>query len=115
MQALQGDRRKIHMPLLRIFRTELTKMATAIITIKLMMDSPETDLKAVEEKAKEAIKENGGEFYKTEVEEVAFGLKALNLVFTCNEQLGSDLFEDKLGQVEGVSNAQCTDFRRTIG
>lgn len=90
-------------------------MATAIITIKLMMDSPETDVKAVEEKAKEVLKANGGDFYKSEVEEVAFGLKALNLVFTCNEKLGSDSFEDKLGEIEGVGNAQCTDFRRTIG
>ena len=90
-------------------------MATAIITIKLMMESPDTDLKSVEEKAKEALKANGGDFYKAEVEEVAFGLKALNIIFTCNEKLGSDLFEEKLGEVDGVGNAQCTDFRRTIG
>ncbi|MDI6737889.1 MAG: hypothetical protein QME12_05235 [Nanoarchaeota archaeon] len=90
-------------------------MATAIITIKLMMDSPETDIKAVEEKAKEVLKANEGEFYKAEVEEVAFGLKALNLVFTCNEKLGSDMFEEKLKDIEGVSSSQCTDFRRTIG
>lgn len=90
-------------------------MATAIITIKLMLDSPETDPSVVEEKAKAVIKEIGGEFYKTEIEEVAFGLKALKITLTCNEKLGSDVFEEKLGEVEGVGNAQCIDFRRTIG
>jgi len=91
------------------------KVTIAIITIKIMMDSPDTDSNALEDKLKKVIKENGGEFYKTEIEEVAFGLKALKVSFTCNEKLGSDLFEEKFSEIEGVSNAQCTDFRRTIG
>ncbi|HII14913.1 MAG TPA: hypothetical protein HA362_01240 [Nanoarchaeota archaeon] len=90
-------------------------MAIAIITIKLMMEAPDTDLKAVEEKAKSIITEQKGQFYKAEVEEVAFGLKALKVTLTCDEKLGSDLFEDKLGAIEGVGNSQCIDFRRTIG
>ncbi|MBU2638529.1 MAG: hypothetical protein KJ955_06145 [Nanoarchaeota archaeon] len=90
-------------------------MAIAIITIKLMMDSPDTNLPEVEEKAKEIIKGIGGEFYKTETEEIAFGLKALKLTFTCDEKLGSDAFEEKLKDIEGVSNAQCVDFRRALG
>ncbi len=90
-------------------------MAIAIITIKLMMESPETSLSEVEEKAKDIIKETGGNFYKAETEPIAFGLKALKLTFTCDEKLGSDAFEEKLKDIEGVSNAQCIDFRRALG
>lgn len=103
------------MPALNAGLQGLIKMATAIITIKLMMDSPEVDLSKVEEKAKDIIKETGGEFYKAEAEPIAFGLKALKLTFTCDEKLGSDAFEEKLSQIEGVSNAQCVDFRRALG
>lgn len=95
--------------------TIVKKATIAIITIKVMMDSPDTDIPTLENKIKHVIKENGGEFYQTEIEEVAFGLKALKVSFTCNEKLGSDLFEEKFSELEGVSNAQCVDFRRTIG
>ena len=91
------------------------KVTIAIITIKVMMDSPDTDIPSLEDKLKKVIKDNGGEFYKTQIEEIAFGLKALKVSFTCDEKLGSDLFEEKFLEVEGVGNAQCIDFRRTIG
>ena len=91
------------------------KMAIAIITIKLMMDSPDTDLASVEEKAKEIIKAQNAQFYKAESEEVAFGLKALKVTLSCDEKLGSDLFEEKLSEIDGVGNAQCIDFRRALG
>ena len=90
-------------------------MAKAIITVKLMMKSPETDIKAVEERAKKAIEGLKGEFGKSEIEPVAFGLKALNIIFIVDEEIGSDVFEEKLNTVEGVSNAQITDYRRAIG
>lgn len=80
-----------------------------------MMKSPETDIKAVEERAKKAIEELKGEFGKSEIEPVAFGLKALNIIFIVDEEIGSDVFEEKLNTVEGVSNAQITDYRRAIG
>lgn len=102
-------------PALNADLQDLIRMATAIITIKLMMDSPDTNLSEVEEKSRELIKQTGGEFYKTEVEEVAFGLKAMKLTFTCDEKLGSDAFEEKLKDIDGVSNAQCVDFRRALG
>ena len=73
------------------------KVTIAIITIKVMMDSPDTDIPSLEDKLKKVIKDNGGEFYKTEIEEIAFGLKALKVSFTCDEKLGSDLFEEVLG------------------
>jgi len=102
------------MPKLRLHGAQL-KMAKAIITVKLMMDSPETDISAVDAKAKEVIEAEGGEYGKSEIEPVAFGLKALNVILIADEALGSDVFENKLAEIEGVSNAQVTDFRRALG
>jgi len=90
-------------------------MAKAIITVKLMMESPDTNIKKVEELAKKEIEQIGAQFGKAEVEPVAFGLKALNIVLIADEKLGSDIFDEKLGGIKGVSNAQTTDFRRALG
>lgn len=90
-------------------------MARAIITVKLMADDPETDLAKVEECAKKAIESNGGEFGRSTIVPIAFGLKSLEIIFIIDEKLGSDVFEEALGKVEGVSSATVTDFRRALG
>lgn len=90
-------------------------MAKAIITIRLMMESPEIDIPKVEEKAKSLIESLKGEFGKSTTEPIAFGLKALDIIFIIDETLGTDEFENKLSELEGVSSAKVTDFRRAIG
>jgi len=81
-----------------------------------MPENPETDLKAIEEKAKIFIAEYGGEVGKVEIEPIAFGLKALNLIFVSNEDIGStDRLEQNVSSIEGVSSAEVIDVRRAIG
>jgi elongation factor 1-beta len=92
------------------------KMATVILTFKIMPESPEVDLSAIEEKAKEVISNNKGELGKAEIEPIAFGLKALNLFVTADEAEGSpDEMEDALKALEGVQSCEVTDVRRAIG
>ena len=55
-------------------------MAQVVITLKIMPESPETDLKKIEIKATEAITAFGGHVGKVEIEPVAFGLKAVKLL-----------------------------------
>jgi len=65
-------------------------MANAVVTIKIMPESPEVDLKTLEKKAKEEIKKFTGESEtKTEIEPVAFGLKAIKIIFVVDEKKGS--------------------------
>lgn len=90
-------------------------MATVIITIKLMMDSPEANLSQVEKKARELVKSLKGEVGKVEVEPVAFGLNALKVSIVANENLGSDLFEEKLKDLPHVASATVVDYRRALG
>ena len=92
-------------------------MANVVITVKIMPDSPETDLAKLEEEAKKLIAEFAGEGdTKSEQVPVAFGLKALNIIFVMDESNGSpDPVAEKITQIEGVNSAEIVDVRRAIG
>ncbi len=92
-------------------------MANVIITVKIMPESPESDLAKVEEEAKKLIADFAGEGEtKTSIEPVAFGLKAVNIIFIMDESKGSpDPVAEKIAELEGVNSAEITDVRRAIG
>jgi len=90
-------------------------MGTVLIKIKIMPESPDTDLKAIEEKAEQIIKQNKGQTHKSETEPVAFGLNALILTLALDESESIDNIENKLKEIEKVSSAEVIDFRRAIG
>ena len=91
-------------------------MADVVITLRIMPESPETDLKIIEKKAKVFIVEYGGDVGKSEEKPVAFGLKALELIFVSNEDIGStDKLEQNVASIEGVNSVEVTDVRRAIG
>jgi len=91
-------------------------MTDVIITMKIMPESPDTDLDAIKEKADLEIKTYGGEIGKVEEEPIAFGLKALKLVFVSDEAKGStEQLEESVSKIEGVASVEITDVRRAIG
>ena len=91
-------------------------MASVIITFKIMPESPEVSLDAVEAAGKQKIADFGGEVGKVEIEPIAFGLKALKLIFVMDEAKGNtDSLEADIESIEGVNSVEVTDVRRTIG
>jgi elongation factor 1-beta len=92
-------------------------MADVVITMKIMPDSPEVDLKSVEEKALEKITKFAElSNYKVELEPVAFGLKAINILFVMDEAKGAtDSLEEDVAKIEGVNSVEITDVRRALG
>tara|TARA_B100000315_G_C14295592_1_gene459370 strand:+ start:276 stop:551 length:276 start_codon:yes stop_codon:yes gene_type:complete len=91
-------------------------MADVIITLKIMPESPEINLKELEEKAKLEIENFGGEVGKVEIEPIAFGIKALKLIFVMPEEKGStEELEKNVSEIIGVNSAEVTDVRRAIG
>lgn len=91
-------------------------MATIVVTIKIMPESPDVDLKKIEDSATELIKRFGGDVGKVEIEPVAFGLKAINLFFVMDEKKGgTDVLEDRISTLDGVESVEVTDVRRAIG
>ncbi len=97
---------------------DLIKMAQAIVTIKVMPENPEINLDELENKVKDAIKEfiQEDSDMKTEIEPVAFGLKALKIIFVMEESLGSpDSMAEKVENFEEVASAEIVDVRRALG
>jgi len=92
-------------------------MAKVIVTMKIMPTSPDVDLTGIEEKTISIIKEFTGETEtKTEIEPIAFGLKALKILFVMDESKGStDSVESKVSKIDGINSVEVTDVRRAIG
>jgi elongation factor 1-beta len=91
-------------------------MAQVIITIKIMPESPDTDLKLLETEAKTKISAFDGEVGRVEIEPIAFGLNALKLIFVMDEKKGStDALETDIAKLAGVNSVEVTDVRRAIG
>ena len=93
-------------------------MATAILKIKIMPESPDTDLEKIKEIVKQKVESEGGALNPTqafEEEPIAFGLKALIVTFAWPEQKDTDLAENTLKDIEGVSSVSIIDYRRAIG
>lgn len=81
-----------------------------------MPESPEVDLSTLEHAVSEKVKTFGCEVGKTEIQPVAFGLKALIIMFVMDEKRGStDELEAQLATIPHINSVQCIDVRRAIG
>jgi elongation factor 1-beta len=93
-------------------------MALAIVTVKIMPESPDVDLTLVQQTASDKIDtftQSEGE-KRFAVEPIAFGLNALKITFVMDEKLGStDPLEAALSEIEGVNSVETVDVRRAIG
>ena len=93
----------------------MIRIADVIVSVKIMPDSPDADLESISEKATEIINRYG-EVGKKEIEPIAFGLKALNLIFVMDEDKGStEPIENELAGLDNVNSAEITDVRRAVG
>jgi elongation factor 1-beta len=92
-------------------------MTNVIVTLKIMPESPDTDLTRLEEEVQKHILEFAGEGETKVTEEpIAFGLKSVNIIFIMDESLGSpDALEETIKGVEGVQSVEVIDVRRAIG
>ena len=92
-------------------------MAKAIVTFKIMPESPEVDLAAIKDKALKIAKEAGsiGEM-QTKIEPIAFGLKAV-LILGMYDVEGSDFdgIAQKMSEIEGVQNAEVAKMDLALG
>lgn len=95
-----------------------TKMGKAIVTIKIMPESPEVDLAVVQKAAEEKIDSFTGvpTQKEIEIEPIAFGLKAVKIVYVMDEDKGStESLEQDIQTIEGVQSVDTIDVRRALG
>jgi len=93
-------------------------MAIAALKIKIMPDSPEADLSKIEESTKKIVKDfesENAKVHSIEIEDVAFGLKAMIVTFAWPEQIEQEKIEEKLRNIEHVESVEVVDFRRAVG
>lgn len=92
-------------------------MAKAIVTFKLMPESPEVDLEAIKTKALEIAQKAGaiGQM-QTKIEPIAFGLKAV-LILAMYEVEGSDFdaIAERMSLIDGVQNAEVAKMDLALG
>ncbi len=92
-------------------------MARVVVTLRIMPQNPGTNLSNIEAEAKKNIVRfcNSQEF-KTSIEPIAFGLKALDIIFVMDEDKGStEELEKSISQIHGAESVEVTDVRRAIG
>lgn len=91
-------------------------MALVVVTLRIMPESVDTDLNKLEEEASKLIKDFGGDPGKTNITPIAFGLKALDILFVMQESIGStEELEKKIAKIKGINSAEVTDVRRAVG
>ncbi|HLC64633.1 MAG TPA: elongation factor 1-beta [Candidatus Nanoarchaeia archaeon] len=92
-------------------------MASVVVTLRIMPESPEVDLKAIEGEAKKKILSFAGKSeIKVEQVPIAFGLKSLNITFVMDESKGStEPIEKEVAKISHVNSVEVTDVRRAIG
>ena len=90
-------------------------MGTAIIKLKVMPNSPETNLEVIQKEIERIVAENSGKMGKLEIEPIAFGLKAIIATFTWPEEIETEKFEKAISSINNVSSVQIIDFRRAFG
>ena len=94
----------------------LINMTKMFVTIKIMPTSPEVDLDVLKSEARIKANEFGAELLdKDEIEPVAFGLKALKLMFLFDESKGSEDLVNLISEIPNVSSAEVCDMRRAVG
>jgi len=91
-------------------------MAVAALKIKVLPESPETDLMKMKADIEKSLIEAGAlKINSIEEEPIAFGLKALIVFFAWPEQNETELAEATIRKVENVSSVEVIDYRRAFG
>ena len=90
-------------------------MGVVAIKIKLMPVSPETDLEKVRGETNKILEKNNVKNPLFEIQPIAFGLKALIVLFGWPEEKELEQLEESLKKIGGVNSVEVIDIRRAIG
>ena len=90
-------------------------MGVIAVKIKIMPDSPQSDIAKIEKNAKAILEKNGVKNPQFEIQLIAFGLKAVIVMFGWPEEKALEGLEEKLKKIVNVSSVQVIDIRRAIG
>lgn len=90
-------------------------MGFVAVQMKIMPESPDSDLKAIEAEVEKIITSMHKTSVKFEEEPIAFGLKAIMLSFAWNDQIEIEQLESKLQSIKNTSSVETLDIRKAFG
>jgi translation elongation factor aEF-1 beta len=91
-------------------------MAKVYIKVKIMPESPETDLSTIEVEVKKIVEKDGSKYHTSEIIPIAFGLKAFEFIFMRDESKGdAEPMEKEFAKIKGVQSVDVIDVRRAFG
>jgi elongation factor 1-beta len=90
-------------------------MGVAVVKIKLMPDSPETNTGEVQKRVEEILSSENVKNPMFEIHPIAFGLKALVVMFGWPEEKALEGLEESLKKITGIKSVEVVDIRRAIG
>ena len=85
------------------------------VKVRMMPDSPEADLKKIEEQARIILEKEGSKNISLTQEPIAFGLKAINIKFAWLEEKSTDIIDNSLAKIKHVNSVKIEDYRRAFG
>ncbi|MEX0920815.1 MAG: elongation factor 1-beta [Candidatus Pacearchaeota archaeon] len=89
-------------------------MGTMIIKLKVMLESPETNVEEIQKKVSQKMDSQEVNSPRFEVQPIAFGLKALMVLFEWPEEKELEEFQKSLENIEGVRSIEVVDMRRAL-
>ena len=90
-------------------------MAMAFIKMKIMPESPESDLNDIKSECEEQFNVIGANVHSVEEQPIAFGLVALIFTISWPEEKDQSIIENAIKKVKNIQSAEIVDFRRAFG
>ncbi len=90
-------------------------MALAFIKMKIMPESPESDLQGIKSECEKQFNRIEAKIHSVEEEPIAFGLVALIFTISWPEEKDQSIIENAIKEVKGIQSAEIIDFRRAFG
>jgi translation elongation factor aEF-1 beta len=89
-------------------------MGTIGVKLKVMPESPATNMERLRDELKKLIEKDGGRNRNYEIEPVAFGLMSVIAFFEWPEEKGLEELENSIKKIKEVSSIEIIDMRRLI-
>lgn len=86
-----------------------------IFKVRIMPKSPEESLESIKRMIESKVEKMKGKFHSSEIQGIAFGLKALIVTILLPDEKGDDEIERAFSSITGVSSVQIVDMRRAVG
>ncbi len=90
-------------------------MGYVIVKMRIMPKSPEIKIDELEKKIKKILEKENVKGFQTEIQPIAFGLKALIILFSWPEEKPLEVIEEKINSLKEAGSVDVLDMRRAIG